>query len=658
MMTYESMASSNKARVAKFLFTFPKLRGFLHMKRRERENVSLGPSARKGIAALVLLFATSAHADPLAYSTSGGDNTIRVIDTATNSVVDSMSSGGVEPRAIAISPDGATVYVANHTSNNLSFINVATHAISAVVGVGSSPIGVTLTADGRYAYVMNNTSSNITVVDTTSAVAIATIPVDIAPAGGPTFLTINPRSQLAYLGSNLVSNVQVIDTGTNALVGHIAGGFEPAGSVFTHDGKFAYVANYRSNNVSVVDTATQSLVSSIPVAAGPVRVAISPDDKFVYVCHFDAQQISVIQAATNTVVRTINTGASAIAFALSADGSTAHAIDTFSGLDSIVNVSTGSVVATVNAGVGIVTDIAIAPSVRTNARPVADAGPDQSIRAGATVTLNGAASFDDNTTSSALVYGWTLLSRPGNSAAMLTGSHTATPSFFADVAGNYAVELVVTDEGGLTSAPDEVNISSANLAPAAHAGDDQLVIVGRLVSLDGSASSDPEHDHLSFAWALTGRPAGSVAPLGGVDTPTPYFIPDQQGMYQASLRVSDAIGPSQPDSVTVTATTAQGFAEAQLVNACDTVMALPLSSITTAGNRNAFCNFLSQAVTDTQSARTASAISKIGDAMARTDGCAQRGTADGNGPGRDWITECDAQIEIYGLLNAAIDALR
>ena len=34
--------------------------------------------------------------------------------------------------------------------------------------------------------------------------------------------------------------------------------------------------------------------------------------------------------------------------------------------------------------------------------------------------------------------------------------------------------------------------------------------------------------------------------------------------------------------------------------------------------------------------------------------------ADGNGPGRDWITDdpdCDAQLEIYDLLNQALDAL-
>ena len=41
----------------------------------------------------------------------------------------------------------------------------------------------------------------------------------------------------------------------------------------------------------------------------------------------------------------------------------------------------------------------------------------------------------------------------------------------------------------------------------------------------------------------------------------------------------------------------------------------------------------------------------------RTDGCALRGIPDGNGQGRDWITDCVAQMEIYDCLTAAAEAL-
>ena len=44
-------------------------------------------------------------------------------------------------------------------------------------------------------------------------------------------------------------------------------------------------------------------------------------------------------------------------------------------------------------------------------------------------------------------------------------------------------------------------------------------------------------------------------------------------------------------------------------------------------------------------------------ALARTDGCALNGAPDGNGPGRDWITDCAEQLAVYASLSEALDAL-
>ena len=292
-----------------------------------------------------------------------------------------------------------------------------------------------------------------------------------------------------------------------------------------------------------------------------------------------------------------------------------------------------------------------------NVAPTANAGPDQAIRAGDTVNLDGGASFDDNTATSALGYAWTFSSRPEFSLAELIGDDTATPSFTADVAGTYVVELVVTDEGGLQSVADQVEISSDNLAPAAAAGSDQLVIVGNEVVLDGSASSDPENDELYYDWAITTRPDFSTATLSGYATASPSFTPDLEGVYEVTLTVSDFIGAGTPDTVAITATTAEGFAETQIVAVADVVVALLPGQVTTGGNQNALQNFLSQAIVALQEGDIAKAIDKLEKAIERTDGCAANGTPDGNGKGRDWITDCDSQAEVYALLNDALNAL-
>jgi len=91
----------------------------------------------------------------------------------------------------------------------------------------------------------------------------------------------------------------------------------------------------------------------------------------------------------------------------------------------------------------------------------------------------------------------------------------------------------------------------ANRAPVASAGPAQSVVAGTLVTLDGSASTDPDKDPLSYAWTLA-RPAGSTATLSAGSTARPTFTPDVAGTYTARLTVSDGKA-SRSASVSVTA---------------------------------------------------------------------------------------------------------
>ena len=124
-----------------------------------------------------------------------------------------------------------------------------------------------------------------------------------------------------------------------------------------------------------------------------------------------------------------------------------------------------------------------------------------------------------------------------------------------------------------------------------------------------------------------------------------------------TLTVSDLIGPSLPDSVTITATSAAGFAETKILSTSNTVAALSGGQVTTKGNKKALQKFLSQSIVALQKDDVPKSIDKLEKTIERTDGCVLRGAVDGNGPGRDWITDCDAQIEADNLLNDALDAL-
>jgi mono/diheme cytochrome c family protein len=93
--------------------------------------------------------------------------------------------------------------------------------------------------------------------------------------------------------------------------------------------------------------------------------------------------------------------------------------------------------------------------------------------------------------------------------------------------------------------------TGGNRAPVANAGPAQSVATGVTVSLDASASRDPDANPISYAWSLE-RPAGSAASLAGADSARPTFVADVAGSFIATVTVSDGQATSRA-SVTVSA---------------------------------------------------------------------------------------------------------
>jgi hypothetical protein len=187
-----------------------------------------------------------------------------------------------------------------------------------------------------------------------------------------------------------------------------------------------------------------------------------------------------------------------------------------------------------------------------NTAPIADPGSPQTVKVREEVFLDGTASYDQETGN--LTYQWTLTTKPDGSSAKLKGPTSATPTLIPDKAGIYLVQLVVSD-GKLKSKPAEVRITAEkgqNFPPNADAGKDQTVEVGATVQLDGTASTDPNKDPLTYKWELT-APSGSKAKLSDATKDKPTFVADIEGDYKLKLVVNDGEVASDPSEVTVKA---------------------------------------------------------------------------------------------------------
>ncbi len=211
---------------------------------------------------------------------------------------------------------------------------------------------------------------------------------------------------------------------------------------------------------------------------------------------------------------------------------------------------------TVNDGRGNNSSDSVVVSTQTTS-PIANAGANQRVNVGSTVQLDGSASADPD--GGPLSYFWAFAYRPAGSTAVLSGDNTANPSFVADVPGTYVVELKVTDDDTpvqhSTMATVVINTSGINSAPTANAGAPQSLHFGGTVQLDGSTSTDPDGDALSYKWSLISKPSGSTAALSSSTIPNPTFVADRTGQYVVQLVVSDGTHTSQPSTALITATT-------------------------------------------------------------------------------------------------------
>ena len=186
----------------------------------------------------------------------------------------------------------------------------------------------------------------------------------------------------------------------------------------------------------------------------------------------------------------------------------------------------------------------------SNSAPVANPGPNQNVKLGALVYLDGSGSTDSD--KDPLTYRWTLVIKPTDSAAVLSFPNSPNPKFTADKAGAYALGLVVND-GKIDSAQGFVTVTAypENTPPVALAGENQNVTLKTLVSLNGSGSSDANADPLTYKWALIYKPATSAAELSSKVIFNPTFTGDVPGTYVASLVVNDSKIDSVASVVTI-----------------------------------------------------------------------------------------------------------
>lgn len=164
--------------------------------------------------------------------------------------------------------------------------------------------------------------------------------------------------------------------------------------------------------------------------------------------------------------------------------------------------------------------------------------PDPTVALDDEVIADGSKSVDP--AGQALSYEFRLTQRPIGSQALITAEGSKA-RFMPDRGGTYEVGLKVRNETTISEEVTQTIVVQPprNRPPTANAGRDRGQRLGEEVVLDGSLSSDPDGDELSFAWRMLSKPEASIAELEDADQMIARFIPDEEGNYEIELEVSD-----------------------------------------------------------------------------------------------------------------------
>jgi hypothetical protein len=170
------------------------------------------------------------------------------------------------------------------------------------------------------------------------------------------------------------------------------------------------------------------------------------------------------------------------------------------------------------------------------------------VQIGQSVTLDAL-----GTTGTVVAPGFSWSVAPAGATVTPTGADNSAVTFKGSAAGTYTVTLTAPGKTNTSTDRYTITVLSANAAPAADAGPDQLnVVPTSTVTLDGTGSKFAS----SFSWAQD--PADAVQLGTGLRNPStanPTFIvpPSSQSLeFHFTLTIKDVNGTTSTDSVLVT----------------------------------------------------------------------------------------------------------
>lgn len=213
---------------------------------------------------------------------------------------------GNAPSRIAFGSAGATAYVANQGSDNVSVINVAKDSVTRTIDVHGDPVPLAPSPDGQWLYVATNTNY-VYKIALSSGDAIDSIALPQTSH----FMLLAPSGNTLYVSTRDAGKVLEINTASWTVSRTFDVGGLTQGMALAPDGSELYVANQTLQRVDVVNLSTGTAVASVPLDGQAFDIALSPDGSKLYTSLIlNSPEVVVVNRTGRSVARVITVNGS------------------------------------------------------------------------------------------------------------------------------------------------------------------------------------------------------------------------------------------------------------------------------------------------------------------------------------------------------------
>lgn len=240
-----------------------------------------------------------------AYAVMGSGDSVTVFDTARDRVLDVISADQLPAAAnshgIAVTPDGAKLFVASMQSPRISAYDVAGQRLREV-DLGFTAHHLYAGPAGRYVYATELGGTRLAVIDAVGDRVLTTL-----ESGKGVYMPLaSADGRFVYVTNMGANSVAVVRTGDWQVTTSVPVGKGPSHLALDPVSGRLLVTNTGSNDVSVIDLAAGRVVATVPVGKAPHGISVSAGKAFV--ANAESSDVTMIRVETAQVVQKIPVG--------------------------------------------------------------------------------------------------------------------------------------------------------------------------------------------------------------------------------------------------------------------------------------------------------------------------------------------------------------